>query len=62
MKDTELSTPYYDLQSKRWYRTYKPDPEGTWDGEHPLSFREYIDGKPQPEEITLLDSGRLVKK
>ena len=62
MKDAELSTPYYDLQSKRWYRTYKPDPKGEWDGEHPLSFREYIDGKPQPKEITLLDSERLVKK
>ena len=62
MQDAKRNTLYYDLQSKRWYTTYKPDPKGKWDGEHPLAYREYADGEPQPKEITMLDNERLTTR
>lgn len=62
MKDAKRNTLYYDLQSKRWYTTHKPDPKGKWDGEHPLAYREYADGEPQPKEITMLDNERLTTR
>ena len=62
MKDAKRNTLYYDLQSKRWYTTHKPDPKGKWDGEHPLASREYADGEPQPKEITMLDNERLTTR
>ena len=62
MKDAKRNTLYYDLQSKRGYKTYKPDPKGKWDGEHPLAYREYADGEPQPKEITMLDNERLTTR
>ena len=58
MKEVEPSAPFYDLHSKRWYRTHKPDPKGEWDGEHPLAYREYVDGEPQPKEISQFDHER----
>ena len=62
MKDAKRNILYYDLQSKRWYTTHKPDPKGKWDGEHPLAYREYVDGEPQPKEITMLDNERLTTR
>ena len=62
MKEVEPSAPFYDLHSKRWYRTHKPDPKGQWDGEHPLAYREYVDGKPQPEAINQFDKERLLSR
>ena len=62
MKDAKRNTLYYDIQSKRWYTTHKPDPKGKWDGEHPLAYREYADGEPQPKEITMLDNERLTTR
>ena len=50
---------YLDLHSKRWYTTYKPDRKGEWDGEHPLAYREYVDGESQPEEISQFDHARF---
>jgi len=50
---------YLDLHSKRWYTTYKPDRKDEWDGEHPLAYREYVDGESQPEEISQFDHARF---
>ena len=53
-----MSKPYFDFKAKRWYTTYKPDKGGEWDGEHPLAYREYVDGEPQPEEVSQFDHAR----
>jgi hypothetical protein len=57
-----MSKPYFDFKAKRWYTTYKPDKKGEWDGEHPLAYREYVDGEPQPEEISQFDHARLTSR
>ena len=57
-----MSKPYFDLKTKRWYTTYKPDKKGEWDGEHPFAYREYIDGEPQPEEIGQFDHARFATR
>ena len=54
-----MSKLYFDLHSRRSYMTHKPDPKGQWDGEHLLAYREYVDGKPQPEAINQFDKERL---
>jgi len=57
-----MSKLYFDLHSRRWYTVYKPDKKGEWDGEHPLAYREYIDGEPQPEAIDQFDKERLLSR
>jgi hypothetical protein len=57
-----MSKPYFDFKAKRWYTTYKPDKKGEWDGEHPLAYREYVDGEPQPEEVSQFDHARFTSR
>ena len=57
-----MSKLYFDFKAKRWYTTHKPDPKGEWDGEHPLAYREYVDGEPQPKEISRFDKERLLSR
>ena len=57
-----MSKLYFDFKSKRWYTTYKPDKGGEWDGEHPLAYREYVDGEPQPEEVSQFDHARFTAR